>query len=158
RPPHRGGRHLRPHLALHPAAGRRTGRAPERGGRAHGAVLREGHEGRIAGRPMGSQKRSALSRFKAGGRAWWETAISDVAPGSIVLRGHRVEDLIGSRSYAGIVGLLVANRELSEAQARLLEAALVAGVDHGVRAPSIAAARMAATCGIPLNCAVATGL
>jgi len=107
---------------------------------------------------MGSQKRSALSRYQAGGSAWWETAISDVAPGSIVLRGHRVEDLIGSMSYAGIVGLLVANRELSEAQARLLEAALVAGVDHGVRAPSIAAARMAATCGIPLNCAVATGL
>ena len=94
---------------------------------------------------MGSQKRSALSRYQAGGRAWWETAISDVAPGSIVLRGHRVEDLIGSMSYAGIVGLLVANRELSEAQARLLEAALVVGVDHGVRAPSIAAARMAAT-------------
>jgi citrate synthase len=107
---------------------------------------------------MGRQKRSALTRFQAGGHAWWETAISDVAPGRIVLRGHRVEDLIGPMSYGGIVGLLVGNRELSAAQARLLEAALVAGVDHGVRAPSIAAARMAATCGIPLNCAVATGL
>ena len=107
---------------------------------------------------MGRQKRSALSRFQAGGHAWWETAISDVAPGRIVLRGHRVEDLIGSLSYAGIVGLLVGNHKVSTAQARLLEAALVAGVDHGVRAPSIAAARMAATCGIPLNCAVATGL
>lgn len=107
---------------------------------------------------MGRQKRSALSRFQAGGHAWWETAISDVAPGRIVLRGHLIEDLIGSTSYAGVVGLLVGNRDLSAAQARLLEAALVAGVDHGVRAPSIAAARMAATCGIPLNCAVATGL
>ena len=53
---------------------------------------------------------------------------------------------------------MVGNLRLSNAQARLLEAALIAGVDHGVRAPSIAAARMAATCGVPLNCAVATGI
>jgi len=42
-------------------------------------------------------------------------------------------------------------------QGRLLEAALVAAVDHGPQAPSIAAARMAATCGVGLNSAVATG-
>lgn len=107
---------------------------------------------------MASQKRSALSRFQAGGHAWWETAISDVGPGRIVLRGNRVEDLIGNISYAGVVGLLVGDLSLSPVQAGLLEAALVAGVDHGVRAPSIAAARMAATCGIPLNAAVATGI
>ena len=107
---------------------------------------------------MARQKHSALTHFREGGHAWWETAISDIAPGQIVLRGHRVEDLIGNISYAGMVGLLVGNLKLSEVQAGLLEAALVAGVDHGVRAPSIAAARMAATCGIPLNCAVATGI
>jgi len=39
-----------------------------------------------------------------------------------------------------------------------LEAALVAAVDHGPHAPSIAAARMAATCGVGLNNAVATGV
>ena len=43
-------------------------------------------------------------------------------------------------------------------QVHLLEAALVAAVDHGPQAPSIAAARMAATCGIGLNSAVATGV
>jgi citrate synthase len=107
---------------------------------------------------MAGKKHSALTRFQKGGHAWWETAISDIGPGRIILRGHRVEDLIGNTSYAGIVGLLVANLSLSPIQARLLEAALVAGVDHGVRAPSIAAARMAATCGIPLNSAVATGI
>jgi citrate synthase len=107
---------------------------------------------------LARQKHSALTSFREGGHAWWETAISDIAPGRIVLRGHRIEDLIGNISYAGIVGLLIGNLSLSEAQARLLEAALVAGVDHGVRAPSIAAARMAATCGIPLNSAVATGI
>jgi citrate synthase len=107
---------------------------------------------------MDRRQRSALSRFREGGHAWWETAISDVRPGHIVIRGEPIERLIESASYAGVVGLLVGNLRLSGGQSRLLEAALIAGVDHGVRAPSIAAARMAATCGIPLNCAVATGI
>lgn len=107
---------------------------------------------------MGRRERSALSRFREGGHAWWETAISDVQPGRIVIRGERIEHLIESMSYAGVVGLMVGNLRLSNVQAKLLEAALIAGVDHGVRAPSIAAARMAATCGVPLNCAVATGI
>ena len=46
----------------------------------------------------------------------------------------------------------------SERQARLLEAALVAAVDHGPQAPSIAAARMAVTCGLPLNNAMASAV
>jgi citrate synthase len=107
---------------------------------------------------MGRRERSALTRFREGGHAWWETAISDVQPGRIVIRGDPIEHLIESMSYAGVVGLMVGNLRFSNAQARLLEAALIAGVDHGVRAPSIAAARMAATCGVPLNCAVATGI
>ena len=46
----------------------------------------------------------------------------------------------------------------SPKQAALLECALVAGVDHGPQAPSIAAARMAATCGVGLNNVMATGV
>jgi citrate synthase len=44
------------------------------------------------------------------------------------------------------------------AQSRLLEAALVAAVDHGPHAPSIAIARMAVTCGLPLNGAMASAV
>jgi citrate synthase len=40
--------------------------------------------------------------------------------------------------------------------ARLLEAALVAAVDHGPQAPSIAIARMAMTCGVGINNAMAS--
>ena len=46
----------------------------------------------------------------------------------------------------------------SAQEAALLEAALVAGVDHGPQAPSIAAARMAATCGVGLNNVMATAV
>jgi citrate synthase len=41
-------------------------------------------------------------------------------------------------------------------RARLLEAALVAGVDHGPQAPSISISRMAVTCGLPVNGAMAS--
>jgi citrate synthase len=46
----------------------------------------------------------------------------------------------------------------SPAQADLLEAALVPGVDHGPHAPSIAIARMAVTCGLPVNGAMASAI
>ena len=43
-------------------------------------------------------------------------------------------------------------------QARLLDIALMSAVDHGPQAPSIAIARMAATCGVGLNNAMATAV
>jgi len=43
-------------------------------------------------------------------------------------------------------------------QAKLLEAALVASVDHGPQAPSISIARMATTCGLPVNGAMASAI
>ena len=101
--------------------------------------------------------RSALEHYKNGG-AWWETAISDIKKNSIIHRGKRIEDLIGNVSYSQMLFFLLVGKELSEQQAKLFESVLVAGADHGPRAPSIAAARMAATCGVSFNSAVATGI
>lgn len=89
---------------------------------------------------------------------WWASAITDISPGSISLRGYPVESLIGRISYPQVVWLLLRGELPTSAQAALLESALVAAVDHGPQAPSIAAARMAATCGIGLNGCVATGV
>jgi len=102
--------------------------------------------------------RSALANHRAEGGAWWETAISRVAPNSIEIRGRPVEELIGAVSFTEMIALLVTGRRLTPSQVGLLDAALVAGSDHGPLAPSIAAARMAATCGVTFNCAVATGI
>jgi citrate synthase len=46
----------------------------------------------------------------------------------------------------------------TEAQAELLGTALGAAVDHGPQAPSIAIARMAATCGVGINSAMASAI
>lgn len=85
---------------------------------------------------------------------WWGTAISRIEPGVIELRGRPIQDLIGSASFVSVIWLLLRGSLPSPDQAALLEAALVASVDHGPQAPSIAAARMAATCGVGLNTAV----
>lgn len=89
---------------------------------------------------------------------WWRTAIIDMEPGRIHLRGRPVQDLIGTTGFAGMIWLMVTGETIEGPRARLFEAALVAAVDHGPQAPSIAAARMAATCGIGLQSAMATGL
>ncbi|WP_114560867.1 citryl-CoA lyase [Desertihabitans aurantiacus] len=89
---------------------------------------------------------------------WWATAVSRVEPDVIEFRGYPVQELIGRASFAQVAALLVLGELPSPGRAALLEAALVAPADHGPQAPSIAAARMAATCGVGLNSAVATGV
>ncbi|WP_437436812.1 citryl-CoA lyase [Ruegeria arenilitoris] len=91
-------------------------------------------------------------------RQWWRTSIIDMKPGQISFRGNAIEDLIGNVSLPQMIWLMVRGDLPSDAQAHLFEAALVAGVDHGPQAPSIAAARMAATCGVGLNNAMATAV
>ncbi|RCV47981.1 citryl-CoA lyase [Marinitenerispora sediminis] len=89
---------------------------------------------------------------------WWATGLTRIAPGEIELRGYPIERLIGEASFVDVVWLLLRGELPEPEQARLLEAALLASVDHGPQAPSIAAARMAATCGVGLNNAVASGI
>ncbi|GIT92769.1 citryl-CoA lyase [Jannaschia pagri] len=89
---------------------------------------------------------------------WWQTSIIDMEPGRIAFRGTPIEDLIGTTSFPEMIWLMLRGDRPTAGQSALLEAALVAGVDHGPQAPSIAAARMAATCGVGLNAALATGI
>ncbi|SIS94381.1 citrate synthase [Roseivivax lentus] len=89
---------------------------------------------------------------------WWRTAIIDMEPGRIALRGHPIEDLIGHVTFPQMIWLMLRGDLPTEGQTRLFEAALVSAVDHGPQAPSIAAARMAVTCGLPLNNAMASAV
>ncbi|MEW2354007.1 citryl-CoA lyase [Spirillospora sp. NPDC029432] len=89
---------------------------------------------------------------------WWATAVSRMEPGVIELRGRPVQDLIGTTGLGSMIWLMLRGDLPDPRRARLLEAALVAAVDHGPQAPSIAIARMAATCGVGLNNAVASAV
>ena len=94
----------------------------------------------------------------AAARQWWTTDIIDIEPGVIRVRGYPIEELIGRLTYPEMVWLMLRGDLPSPAQARLLEAALVAAVDHGPQAPSIAISRIAVTCGLPLNGAMASAI
>jgi citrate synthase len=89
---------------------------------------------------------------------WWSTSLIDIEPGKIALRGLPIEQLIGRVGFVDMVWLLLRGDLPVPAQAQLLEAALVAAVDHGPHAPSIAISRMAVTCGLPINGAMASAI
>ena len=91
-------------------------------------------------------------------RRWWHTDIIDVRPGAIALRGYPIEELIGNVSFVDTIWLMLRGDLPSHGQAALCEAALVASVDHGPQAPSIAIARMATTCGARVNGAMASAI
>src|SRR5438552_13267898 len=57
-----------------------------------------------------------------------------------------------------MIWLMLRGELPSRAEAELLEAALVPGVDHGPHAPPVAIARMAVTCGLPVNGAMASAI
>lgn len=89
---------------------------------------------------------------------WWSTSIIDIRPGVINTRGIPIQELIGKISFPQMIWLMLRGDLPSSEQAKLLEAALVAAVDHGPQAPSIAIARMSVTCGLPLNGAMASAI
>ena len=90
--------------------------------------------------------------------AWWSTGIVDIEPGKIHLRGYPIQELIGRISFPDMAWLMLRGELPAREQSALLEAAMVAGVDHGPHAPSIAISRMAVTCGLPVNGAMASAI
>jgi len=91
-------------------------------------------------------------------KPWWETAIVKVERNKVVVRGYNIQDLIGRVSYAEMVYLEIMGELPRQEVAKLLEAALVAACDFGPVSPAIASTRMAVTCGISFNSAVANGI
>ncbi len=91
-------------------------------------------------------------------RDWWRTGIIDMKPGMIRYRGYAIEELIGNVTFPQMIWLMTRGELPTPRQAALLDAALMSAVDHGPQAPSIAIARMAATCGVGLNNAMASAV
>jgi citrate synthase len=90
--------------------------------------------------------------------AWWSTSIIDIHPGKIAMRGYPIQELIGQVRFPEMVWLMLRGELPTRAQGDLLEAAMVAAVDHGPHAPSIAISRMAVSCGLPVNGAMASAI
>ncbi len=107
---------------------------------------------------MSTNPSQDAQQVRQGVQDWWRTSIIDMAPGEIRYRGYPIQELIGRVSFAQMIWLMTRGELPSESQGRLLDAALMSAVDHGPQAPSIAIARMAATCGVGLNNAMASAV
>jgi citrate synthase len=88
----------------------------------------------------------------------WSTGITEVKPNELRLRGHRIDDLMGHVSFAEAIYLALVGELPSAGVGRLVDAMLVASIDHGATPPSTLAARTAASAGAPLNAALAAGI
>ncbi|TET67463.1 MAG: citryl-CoA lyase [Candidatus Zixiibacteriota bacterium] len=88
----------------------------------------------------------------------WPTAITDIEPGKIRLRGYDITELMEKLTFAQTIFLTLRGELPNDAEAKIMEAILVSSVDHGVTPPSVLAARTVASGGNPLNAAVAAGV
>jgi citrate synthase len=90
--------------------------------------------------------------------ARWHTALTSIAPNSILIRGYAVDEMMGRLSFADAVYLLLMGELPTPTIGRMLNAVLVSSLDHGVTPPSTLAARNVATSGAPLKDSVAAGV
>jgi citrate synthase len=88
----------------------------------------------------------------------WNTKLSYTTENGILIRGYDLIQLIGVVPFPSVLYLLFKG-ELPEPKiAKLIDALMVASIDHGPGAPSVLAARTAASGGAPLGAAAAAGL
>jgi citrate synthase len=88
----------------------------------------------------------------------WQTAITEIHPNEVRLRGYRIDELMGEVSFTQAIYLAIMGDLPTPQVARMMEAILVSSIDHGATPPSALAARTAASTGASLNAAVACGL
>lgn len=88
----------------------------------------------------------------------WNSAITQVKPNELRLRGYRIDDLMGHVTFAQAIFLALMGELPTPAVGRLLDAMLVASIDHGATPPSALAARTSASTGAALNAALAAGI
>jgi len=88
----------------------------------------------------------------------WTTSLSESTADTISIRGYDLGELIGTVSFPAVVHLLYTGELPDPATARLIDAVMVASIDHGAGAPSVLAARTAISGGASLQAAAAAGL
>jgi citrate synthase len=88
----------------------------------------------------------------------WKTAITDVKPNKIVMRGYPLDELLGRISFAQAIYLVLKGEFPSPEVGKLIDAIFVSSIDHGASPPSILAARTIASTGGELNSAIAAGV
>jgi len=88
----------------------------------------------------------------------WKTAITDVKPNRIALRGYPLDKLMGTISFSQAIYLVLKGEMPTPEVGRLVDAIFVSSVDHGSSPPSVLAARTVRSTGAELNSSIAAGV
>ncbi len=88
----------------------------------------------------------------------WTTAITEIKPNEIRLRGYKIDELMGKVTFTQAIFLALRGELPSPEVECLIDAMLVSSIDHGATPPSALAAHTVASTGAPLNAAVAAGV
>jgi citrate synthase len=93
-----------------------------------------------------------------GRRDRWPTALTSIEPNRILVRGYRLDEMMGRLRFSEAVYLLLTGELPTPSIARLVDAMLVSFIAHGATPPSTLSARNAATTGASLRGSVAAGV
>jgi len=88
----------------------------------------------------------------------WESQLTHTSPEGIRIRGYDLTELIGGLSYPATLFLLYTGELPTVSESRLIDALMVASIDHGPATPSALAARGSISGGGTLQAAGAAGL
>lgn len=88
----------------------------------------------------------------------WSQPITRIEPNKVVVRGYRIDELMGRVPFSHVVYLTLKGELPTPAQGRVMDALLVSSVDHGATPPSALAARTVASGGAPLTTGIAAGI
>jgi citrate synthase len=88
----------------------------------------------------------------------WLTALTSIEPNRILVRGYRLDEMMGRLRFSEAIYLLLTGELPTPSIARLVDAMLVSFIDHGATPPSTLATRNVTTTGASLRGAVAAGV
>jgi citrate synthase len=87
----------------------------------------------------------------------WRTKIAYYTDTGAVIGGCEIQDIMEKLDFAGSLFLLYQQRMPTPAESKLLSAAMISVLDHGIVAPSVVS-RIVAASGSPLQACVAAGI
>jgi citryl-CoA lyase len=105
-----------------------------------------------------ARSKPASAGTSTSGRTRWATGLTYIEPNRILVRGYRLDELMGRVNFGEAVYLLMTGELPTPSIGRLVDAMLVSFIDHGATPPSTLAARNAATTGASLRGSVAAGV
>jgi len=88
----------------------------------------------------------------------WTTGVTEIKPNHVAVRGHNIADLMGRITFGQAVYLIVRGELPTDEVGKLMDAIIVASIDHGTTPPSCLAARTVASTGATLSASVAAGI